>query len=171
MKILYLIHVCWEWIFQRPQILELLLQNDFVCTVVNKTFLHGRKVTRGNRMPERMIPAYQLPGAEKLPGIRPMNDLLYKWCVKRELDRAVKNGEAYDAIWVTHPDLYPAIPKTYTGKILYDCMDNHVAMAGGAHRQKLHEREQELIRRSEHVFVSSRKLQETVPGLEEKMKV
>lgn len=168
MKILYLIHVCWEWIFQRPQILELLLQEDFSCTVVNKTFLPGKKVTRSNILPKRMIPAYQLPGAEKLPLIGPINDLLYKWQVKRELDRAAKAGEAYAAIWVCHPDLYPAIPEGYNGKLIYDCMDNHTAMASKEHRKKLHEAEQELIRRADSVFATSEKLMETVPCLKEK---
>ena len=158
MKILYLIHVSWEWIFQRPQILGLQLQEDFDCSVISTKVLFKENVTRNNILPKKMRYVYMLRGSGKLPFIKKINNALYK--------HAVKACKEYDAIWICHPSLYRAIPADYKGKIIYDCMDNHVAMTYEKNRQSLFDLEQELLKRADLVFVSSAKLLEVIPNIE-----
>ena len=159
MKILYLIHICWEWIFQRPQILELLLEKDYKVTVVNKKFVLRPSISKNNKMPFDLKLAYQLPKADSFKFFKRINEFLYA--------KSIKNCTEYDAIWVCHPLLFKAIPKSYKGKIIYDCMDNHVAMARDDERNMICELEQQLIERADLIFVSSQKLKEVIPNMED----
>lgn len=157
MKILYLIHICWEWIFQRPQIIALLLEKDYEVTVVNKKFVLRPSISKNNRMPQNIKIASQLPKSDSIKFLKKINEWLYRNTIKR--------CEEYDAIWVCHPLLFESIPKNYKGKIIYDCMDNHVAMASEDEREKINRLEQELIERADLVFASSLKLKEVVPNM------
>lgn len=157
MRILYMIHITWEWIFQRPQILELLIEKDYDCTVLNKKFILKKKTSKNNIYPQNIIVAHQLP-KESIPFIKKINDFLYK--------KAIKKWDKYDAIWVCHPSLFKFIPKDYKGKIIYDCMDNHTAMSKKEDRDYVFEQEQQLIKRADLIFVTSNKLYEDVPNLE-----
>lgn len=157
MRIFYMIHVTWEWIFQRPQILELFLEKDYDCAVVNKKFLLKKKTSKNNKNPKSMILAYQLP-KESIPLIKKINDYLYK--------KTVKKCNDYDVIWLCHPVLFKYIPKNYKGKIIYDCMDNHVAMTKDENKSYIFEQEQKLIKRADIIFVTSSKLYEEIPNIE-----
>ncbi len=157
-KILYLNHVCWEWIFQRPQIIALMLQDDFEITVLNKKFICGRKLSNENIRPKKEKCVYLLPGTEKANIIKIINSFIY--------NQKLKECYSYDIVWVCHPDLAYGIPEDYNGKIVYDCMDNHVAMAGFKEKEKLRILEQDLINRSDLVFTTSQKLKDDVSGLE-----
>lgn len=157
MKILYLIHIDWYWIFQRPQIIELHLEKDFDCTVVNRKFLFSKKSKSNNPLPHKMINIYQIPKEHKFKCIRLINKILFKLCIKN-----IKN---YDYIWITYPLLYDFIPNNYNGKIIYDCMDNYVSMAPSHLKKLIENQEQKLIHRADYVLASSKKLMEIVPGL------
>ena len=56
MKILYLIHIDWNWIFQRPQILALALDKNNDCTVVEqKTILKPTSnLAKNNKKPKKI---------------------------------------------------------------------------------------------------------------------
>ena len=73
MNILYLNHICWEWILQRPQILALLLQEDFECTVLNKKFIMGKHLAQNNVKPFKSRVVYLLPKSEKFQTIEKFN--------------------------------------------------------------------------------------------------
>lgn len=159
MRVLYLIHISWEWIFQRPQIIEKLMEEDFECTVLNKKYILRPTTTKNNIQPAEMKYVYQLPMSNKINLFRSINN----WIYKRKL-KTICND--YDAIWVCYPELGACIPKEYKGKIIYDCMDNHVSMAKNEVKEKLRKYENELIERSDLNFVSSLKLKSIIPGLE-----
>ena len=159
MRILYLNHVCWEWIFQRPQILALQLEKDFECTVLNKMFILGRTVAHDNVEPKERKNVWLLPKGQKYKIINSINNLLYRMKVKR----IARN---FDLIWACHPSVYDGIPKDYNGLIVYDCMDNHVALTFESNRKRLKKLEDALIKRADLILVSSMKLKEVIPGLE-----
>lgn len=158
MKILYLNHVCWEWIFQRPQILALLIEKDFDCTVVNKKFILGRTVARNNERPVSEKKVWLLPKANQIKVFRIINDYLYKNAVKKCADSA-------DVIWVCHPLLYRFVPDDFQGKLIYDCMDNHVELTSEDSRVLLKNCENRLIEKADVIFATSQRLKEVVPGL------
>ena len=159
MKILYLNHVCWEWIFQRPQIIELLIEKDFECAVVNKHFILGKTIANNNVMPKNGKNVWLFPKYQNFKILALLNNIIYKYYVHA----LVKN---YDAVWICHPSLYYSIPKRFTGKIIYDCMDNHVAFKHDIKQKELLRKEEDaLIKRADLVFATSNKLIDTVPGL------
>lgn len=153
MKMLYLIHVCWEWIFQRPQIIELLLEKDYDCTVVNKKYILGKTVTKNNIKPANLKNVWLIPKQEIIPGVSAINDFIYKTTLK-QLNK-------YDAIWICHPLLFKAVPDNYKGKIIYDCMDNHSAMSSEKSKKVINDIEDKLLERADLVFISSEKLRES----------
>lgn len=160
MRILYLNHVCWEWIFQRPQILALKLEEDFDCTVANKMFIFGKTIAHDNREPKSRKNIWLLPKGQQYKVINSINNLLYKISIKRIADK-------FDIIWTCHPSVYDAVPKHYKGLIIYDCMDNHVALTSSDNKERLRRLEKNLIERADLVFVTSNKLKEVVPGIQD----
>lgn len=158
MNILYLSQVSWGWIFQRPQIIELMLEENHECTVVNRKYIFGKKISKQNIMPKSMIDVWQLPKVKTFKFLSGIN----KWLYKRSVSNIVKK---YDAIWICHPGLFYSIPKSFCGYILYDCMDNYVAMSSDSYKKEVFEQEQLLLKRANLAFASSKKLQEVVPNL------
>ena len=53
MKIMYLTHVNWFWIFQRPQILALFLEKDFDVTVYSKKVLFKPLLSKDHSVTKR----------------------------------------------------------------------------------------------------------------------
>lgn len=157
MKILYFIHINWYWIFQRPQILALLLQKDFKVTVFNRQVLFKKKVVSENEKPLDMQNIWQLPKEDMSFIIKAIN----KFVIKLQM----RKSKHYDAIWICHPSLYQYIPSDYTGKIIYDCMDNHVALAPYSEKEFIRKEEEKLVARADLVLASSISLKETIPGL------
>lgn len=153
MKILYLNHICWEWIFQRPQILALLLQEDYDVTVVNKKFIFWEKIDNKNPYPKKFKNVIQLPKAH-LKVIRSINHFLYKL--------QLHDLKKYDAIWICHPDLYRYVPSDYSGKIIYDCMDDHVAMSDDRNSNEIEKMEIELVKKASVIFASSNSLKNRI---------
>lgn len=159
MKILYLLHIDWNWIFQRPQILAKMLENEYDITIVNKNVLFRKKIANKNIRPKKMINVLQFPKEYKIVFILMINKLLYKW--------SIKNWNGYDVIWVCYPLLFEFIPKNFRGKIIYDCMDNHVEMAPQFLKNKVRQLEQNLIKRADLIFVSSNNLKNTIPNMQD----
>ena len=121
-KILYLSHVAWGWIKQRPQFLAEELSRDYQIdcyytksnkfSKANGDFVDGNLTVKGFRFwPfERItfIPLTWLDG---------INKIIFK--------SYHINLEDYDIIWITDPRYYYLIKGKTKGKILvYDCMDD-----------------------------------------------
>ena len=60
-KMLYMMHIDWDWIFQRPQILAMELSKYFDVTVQYR-FANNRKTVRKNKIrPQKQAVYFQLP--------------------------------------------------------------------------------------------------------------
>lgn len=154
MKILYLTHVNWFWIFQRPQILALFLEKDFDVTVYSRRVLLKPLLSKNNKKPKKLKTIIQLPKENIIKCFKTINSRIY--------ENNVKKAYQYDAIWICHPIQYPDIPEDYKGIVIYDCMDNHSSLASEGNKDKVKGLEEKLIKRADIVFASSNYLQEHV---------
>ena len=152
--------VDWDWIFQRPHIFAKFLEEDYECyTVYPKSLINRESVVKKNVPAKYGKPAYKVPLQSRFGFIKKLNDVIEK-CV-------IGNLSQYDAIWVCHPSLMKYISDNYQGKIIYDCMDNHVAMEVPNAKSDLAREEEKLIKRADLILVSSNYLKELV-GQDEK---
>ena len=164
MRILYLIHTPWDWILQRPQLIALEIEKRYDCVVADRKYYPVKKSNlRPNTQPKRMKTILQIRG-RKNKIIDWIDDVIYKI--------QLGNVNKYDCIWVCYPSFYKFIPLKYRGKVIYDCMDNHVALAKNQEEKKrIFDQEQQLIGRADIVFASSQTLIDTIPNMKKAMLV
>ena len=163
-KMLYMMHIDWDWIFQRPQILAMELSKYFDVTVQYR-FANNRKTVRKNKIrPQKQAVYFQLP-KNNLPIIKQINTL-----IRSIYKRKIIKGD-YDYLWVCSPELFDVIPEGYQGKIIYDCMDRHVHMAKSERKQQVEKMESALIAKASQIFVSSQSLYEDIKSVNPDKKV
>lgn len=153
-KMLYIMGIEWNWIFQRPQVLALELEKEYDLTVAGtKQPIHAKH--QNNRQPKCLLELYQIPFQEK-------NRLV--GAVARKLhDRVLGDLAEYDVIWVGYPLFGRYIPEDYRGTVVYDCMDNFEALYQDRRERNLRRacvEEYRLLERADLVFASSLKLKE-----------
>lgn len=153
-KMLYIMGVEWDWIFQRPHIFAIELQRDYEVTVVcPKQLIRGKR--QNNTPPEQLIELVQIPFQEK-------NNLIGAFANKIHR-HALGDLCEYDLIWVGYPLYGRYIPKDYQGTIIYDCMDNFEALYPDQSKKAINNvlaMEKELLIRADIVFASSQKLKD-----------
>lgn len=155
-KILYLMRIDWNWIFQRPQILALELEKNYDLTVLFPKERTERKgVISENPKPKHYIETIFLPFRDKVRLIGKLNFAFLRKCI----------GDLgnYDIIWIGYPTFAGVIPSNYKGKILYDCMDDYEAMyPNGRGKEYLIRSEKELVGRADVIFTSSEVLRKKI---------
>lgn len=127
------------------------------CTVVDvhKVLRNHKHVQKENKFPANYRLAYQFPYQYEFA--------LSRWLTAVTYKAAMKDMEDYDFIWIGGPELIRYIPKSYSGKILYDCMDNYENFTKKQSRKaKIREMEKECIRRAEIVLSTSEVLCERI---------
>lgn len=156
MKILYLMWIDWRWIWQRPQELAKKLNLKYDVTVVfPQNIMNRQKMQKNNPYPRKYKKIYVIPFYNKIHII----ETVVNWGIRL----CLRDVRQYDAIWVGHPLFEKFIPKEYKGMIIYDCMDNHVALCGSIEKGKRIEREEiNLVKRAELVFVTSNLLRKYI---------
>lgn len=158
-RMLYIMGVEWNWIFQRPQILADYLKEEYRITVVcPKQMVHGRQ--QNNHKPEELIELTQIPFQEKIAWIGRIAEYFH--------GKKLGNLYEYDIIWVGYPLFGRYIPKDYQGIVVYDCMDNHEALFPDQRPSVLKrvvQEEKRLVERADLIFVSSLKLKEKLGEL------
>lgn len=158
MKIAYIMLVDWRWIKQRPHFLAEELAKEHDVTVIYQ-FRYGIKGKQKNKTENlKLKPMYVVPRGDRIPVLRRINKRIKKWII----DRYVKK-EQPECIYATYPNQVELIPDGYTGRIIYDCMDDHSAfLSDQQEKQALEKQEKELLERANHVLVSSEKLREVL---------
>lgn len=157
-RILYIMGIDWQWIYQRPQILAEKLAQDYEVTV-----LFPRSIVTGNtRLPDvqgmdfRIL--WTLPYQEK-------NSLLGKLSSIFNA-KLFKDIDSFEYVYVGYPLYNRYIPEDYQGKIIYDCMDNHEALYPDRKRvERILKQEKHLINRCDILFASAKLLQEKVDAI------
>ncbi len=158
-KLLYIMGVDWNWIYQRPQILAEKLSRDYDVTVLfPRSILHSGKP----RLPKVQDINFRilrtLPYQEKNPLIG---------FLARCLNAAPLCGAGkFDLVYIGYPVYARYVPAGYQGKIIYDCMDNHEFLYPDRKRvKKVLMQEQRLIRSCSLLLVTSLWLKEKADRL------
>lgn len=150
-KLLYVMGIDWNWIFQRPQIIGQHLEEKYDVTVVfPRSILKVFKKARVN-YPKKYRILWNLPLQEK--------NRFIGWISSLYSRRIFKEIEKYDLVVIGYPLYYRYIPNRYTGKIIYDCMDNFEALYPDKKNVcKITEWEESLVSRSNIVIVTATRL-------------
>jgi len=154
-NILYIMHVSWNWIKQRPHYLAEELSKEFRMTVAypyvyNKKQLS--KVPLCNNI--HYIVLKRLP-FERFRLIKVINIII-------QMFQILKEAKKYEIIWITSPDQYffiwPLIKHNHI--IIYDCMDDHLAFdISNEMRKALEINERRLLSKCNLIFASSQSLE------------
>ncbi|MBR0101259.1 MAG: glycosyltransferase [Treponema sp.] len=154
MKILYLMHVDWNWIKQRPHfVAEYLAKNG--CEVEVYYNKYGHKDLVDNKWNfSTLQPLPKLRGA-RFSIIQFLNRILYYFYIKK-----LQKQTSYDYIFLTHPSMFT---KSMIGKIIYDCMDDNAAFNVSVREKKeILLKERILVGKANIVLFSSQYLCDTV---------
>lgn len=158
MKILYLMHVDWNWIKQRPHfIAEGLAKQGFEVDVIyKKQHVKNNLVDNGTfKGSLKSIPS--LRGGDRFKIIGICNRIIYLFFLHKV------NTKKYDYVFLSHPKLFARCIKS---KIIYDCMDDYAAfsntMHSGYEKNILLKSESALIKMAKFVIFSSEFLQNAV---------
>lgn len=170
-KILYLMHVDWDWIKQRPHYIAENLSQNYDVLIIYPYDMKRSQLTKNKRNNLKLRPFFHVPSIHKLKLKFRFIDSLF---LKIYFFLNIKTFKP-DYIWLTFPDLYEFIPSNHRSKIIYDCMDD----AGEFDMQnKVNSRrislEIKLIKESSAIFTSSENLMHIVNNREyclDKMKL
>lgn len=153
-KVLYLTHIDWNWIKQRPQFIAERLSKICDLTCITPHWYNRKKLqVRKDKMDSRIkfIEFYGIPRAKKIVSIRKINNN-----IRGILTKYVAYKKNIDIIYVCHPELYSKWMENYKGLIIYDCMDDHCALVKEKSVKKMiEEKEKKLVSRADILLASS----------------
>lgn len=153
-RILYVMHIDWRWIKQRPHFIAEGLSDFYDITVVHfcsKRYLfRNSDASTTNEKNLSILPAYRLPLYQNKVVYsinRVYMQLYFKLLIKRYNP---------DFIWITFPQLYDYIPSNTGCKIIYDCMDDAIGFDfQDFFKSKIVKLEKKLIEDASVIFASS----------------
>lgn len=161
-KILYYSLVDWNWIKQRPQYIALdLAERGFTLRAMYLRQYRKRGLSEVSPGKVQLHPIYRIPSFNnQFPWLNRLN----RWIVHRAAVREIRRFQP-DVIWLTHPSQLADVPDTFTGKIVYDCMDDYdvlgIKLPSG---EDVVRQERKLCARADLIFVSSSVLQKKICG-------
>jgi teichuronic acid biosynthesis glycosyltransferase TuaH len=158
MKILYLMHVNWHWIRQRPHVIAELLATKHDVRLMHYAMYRTRHhaAERPPDMTHRVLHRIPGPLLRRVPGLEHLDRRLLALQVHNEARRFKPN-----CVFVLHPNFEPAVRDLDGVKVVYDCMDDHLAFEGQG-TPALASAEQLLVRRADLTLFSSATLAERV---------
>lgn len=155
MKILYLMHVDWNWIKQRPHfIAEKFYNNGVNIDIYYQKYFYKDKLTVNDK---GSLSIHQIPRLplSRFKIVKYINEKLYENLICKLLKR-----NKYDYVYITHPSLFFEKIKT---PMIYDCMDDVLAFDPDSAKNKImFEKEKELVNKSKFVLFTAENLKNTV---------
>lgn len=151
-KILYLMHVDWHWIKQRPHFLAEGLTEHYE---VDVRYVPAKKDVKRNLPNNNTHSALKLKKLIKVPFSGRSRAARY---FQKYINGVACNLEAYDIVWICSPEiLYRINIEEAKGKIIiYDCMDDMIeSHAMPQYKKELIAMEKEVIQMADIIFVSS----------------
>lgn len=152
--ILYLSHMDWDWIRQRPQYLACGLAEHYEISVVYKTDRHKSGWRENPSDGLEVTGLYTMP-YHKIRQVYP----IYRAYCRLALARTIRKTRP-DILWVTHPEMFGLLPTSYRGYLVYDCMDDAQEFTHGQDWEMSYylTQEKQLLARAQRIFVSSEHL-------------
>ena len=156
-RLLYFMSVDWNWIAQRPHFLALELEKKYEVTVIYPRFLFQNwKKQQKTERPVNCLGVWQIPFQERNSILRFFGNGFFH--------AAIGDIHKYDCVWFGTPLYYRLLPADYNGYVIYDYMDDIVALQGSAsvadYTRKMHKR---LLERADAVFATSSHLKNSLP--------
>lgn len=151
-KILYCMHVGWNWIKQRPHYLAEELSNYYYVSVISDyNYRGGTKNKGGNRESLEIHNFYKIPKIDHIASLSFINMLLRKMYYRVNI---IKLKPEY--IYVMAPTAINCIPNKCECKIIYDCMDDMLEFTDNKKNNLLIlNDERELVQKANIIFTSS----------------
>lgn len=151
-KILYLMHVDWHWIKQRPHFLA---EGLSALYEVDVGYVPAKKNVKRNLPNSNTHSALKLRKLIKVPFSGRSRTAR---CFQKYINGVACNLAAYDIVWICAPEiLYRINIEKAKGKIIiYDCMDDMIeSHAVPQYKKELMAMEKEVIQMADIIFVSS----------------
>lgn len=152
--ILYLMHIDWNWIKQRPQFIAEGLSKKYSVDVVYKYAYRNKDYQQNEKNIQNINLNKVFSFPNKLAKVKlfsKINNWIFRLKVKKILNAT---SPAY--VYITSPLLLKMLPSTFHGNIIYDCMDDHYALEPNCKMKKeVKDNEQKLINMAKYVLVSS----------------
>ena len=154
-KMIYIEHVEWNYIKERPQYIAEKLSRDFDITVYSP---YSYKLGKKNFIIDGSCKVQfvkKLPMEGRFSAVEKLNQLYRKHFFKNKITSNVQ------VVYVTYPEACKFIPAEYKGLVIYDCMDDMLEFDMSSDKKVIVEKmERALYERADIVFVSSEKLKE-----------
>ena len=165
-KILYMSHVSWAIIKQRPQfIAEELAKHHLVDVYYKRTYKTPQKdlLTRVEEKANLTLKSYQILPFDK---IRAFDHISVDFINRIWMRMQMPNFDDYDYVWISSPYTYRFIKNLVTSKtkLIYDCMDDYPAFpdAPAVSRKHLLVDERLILEKAYKVLCSSAFLSQTI---------
>lgn len=152
-KILYIMGIDWNWIFQRPQIIEQYLEKKYDITVIfPRSILKWRRSEKCSSPKTTAVRVlWTIPKQERFNVIG--------WISGKFARKLFQDIDEFDAVILGYPLYYRYIPKTYKGAVIYDCMDRYRSLYPDSKSvHKLIREEERLIKECDAMVVTANKL-------------
>lgn len=147
MRILYLMHVPWGWVKQRPhQLADALAAAGDDVEVYAPPGWRKRQLVKHSTFVNPHV-LWHIPPANE--PIRTMNSAASRLQIVIRTRR-----RKFDLVWVTHPKLLSWVPKSFDGRLVYDCMDRNGSFPGEPETE-IRALEDALVARAELILCSS----------------
>lgn len=151
-RILYLMHVQWGWIKQRPHFIAEGLDARYDVWVLYRTRIRGKMLVKNDSHVSR-LPLLPIVSSNKtLIKIQTLMQKLWIYLIASFFKP--------DVVWVTFPSLCDFLPeKCKKAEVIYDCMDDAENLfADPKYKKETREFEEKLVDLSDTIFVSSNHL-------------
>ena len=171
-KILYLMHIPWGWIKQRPHFFAEYLASD---NIIDVYYRKSNTVSQNKLLTSEQvgIPNMSIKGFNNIPfkKIPLFKNFSLDWINAIIAYIQLPSVKKYDYVWITSPIIYSFLRYSLSGKkIIYDCMDDMIEFPDIKNHPLLEKEilnnEKELLMKADIVFVSSdylkNKVQESV---------
>lgn len=164
-KLLYLMHVPWGWIKQRPHFLAEKLNHEFDVTVYATEPLRGRTNLKINKTDLSSVHRLVIAGHLN-PIVR--NNKWMRALYNKFFRLQVRNVRKYKYVWVSNLAFYPLIERCISPEqvLIYDCMDDDIEFpevkGNPALNSYYNEIETKLLKRANKILFSAKYLQHKV---------
>lgn len=159
-KVLYIMGIDWEWIYQRPQAIAGYLSRDYEVTAAYPVKIwdrirtgnkNGIRDTEEENADIRRLKLWVFPFQRKSRMIGRIADQYRRF--------RLKGYQQYEYIYVSDPLAIEYIPEDYRGLLIYDCIDEHGQMCPDENmRRRVVKDEGLLLQRSDIIIVTSQNL-------------
>lgn len=160
-KILYLMHIPWGWIKQRPHFFAEYLASD---NIIDVYYRKSNTVSQNKLLTSEQvgIPNISIKGFNNIPfkKIPLFKNFNLDWINAIIAYIQLPSVRNYDYVWITSPIIYSFLRYSLYGKkIIYDCMDDMIEFPDIKNHPLLEKEilnnEKELLMKAHIVFVSS----------------